>query len=297
MIKNEKLTSRTNILAVLKKLVGITLGAFVLAFSYNAFVIPFGLLSGGAAGFALTINYIMGIPVQWALFFLNLPLFFWGLKELNKEFVIYSLISMIILVFAIPTMQKVAIISKEIDLFLAAIFSGVFSGLGAGINFKFGSSFGGTDIVSLIFKKKWNVSVGNVSFGCNILVIIISLFFFPVKIALYTGISMWVASRVIDLVVDGLNHHKSVTIITEQNEIIAKKILNELHRGVTYLKGEGGYSRKQELVINCVVNHFEIAKLKEIVLQTDPNAFMFITETVDVTGRGFTHHTKNKQLC
>lgn len=285
---------RNNGLLVLKKLSGITLGAFVLAISYNAFVIPFSLLSGGAAGFALTINYIVDIPVQWALFFLNMPLFFWGLKELNKEFVVYSLISMIILVIAIPAVQSVAVISKDIDLFLASIFSGVFSGLGAGINFKFGSSFGGTDIVSLIFKKKRNISVGNVSFCCNILVIVISLFFFPIKIALYTGISMWISSRVVDLVVDGFTHHKSVTIITEKNEIIAKKILNELHRGVTYLKGEGGYSHKQELVITCVVNHFEIAKLKEIVLQTDPNAFMFITETVDVTGRGFTHHTKSK---
>ena len=111
-----------------------------------------------------------------------------------------------------------------------------------------------------------------------------SLFFFDPRIALYTIVSMWVNGKVTDRVIDGLDSNKSVTIISEQSVTIAARILNEISRGVTLLEGQGAYSGDPKKVINCVVNHYEIPKVKEIVLDLDPQAFMFVTETVEVMG-------------
>jgi uncharacterized membrane-anchored protein YitT (DUF2179 family) len=98
---------------------------------------------------------------------------------------------------------------------------------------------------------------------------------------------MWVAGKVMDVVIEGINRNKNVMIISKNNQVIADKILNDLNRGVTFLEGYGGFSKKPMDVINCVVNHYEMAKLKQIVGEIDPNAFMFVTETIEVAGEGF----------
>src|SRR5208337_4930370 len=116
----------------------------------------------------------------------------------------------------------------------------------------------------------------------NLVVILVSLFFFDPRIALYTIVSMWVNGKTTDRVVDGLDNNKSVTIISEQSDAIATRIMNEVSRGVTFLEGQGAYSGDPKKVITCVVNHYEIPKVKEIVLDADPQAFMFVTETVEV---------------
>jgi uncharacterized membrane-anchored protein YitT (DUF2179 family) len=170
------------------------------------------------------------------------------------------------------------------DLFLAAVFSGVIGGIGEGIILKAGASTGGTDITSIIARNKWNISVGAFSFYCNLAIILVSLFFFDPRIALYTVVSMWVNGKATDLVIDGLNNNKSVTIISEESAAIAGRIMNEVSRGVTFLEGQGAYSGDPKKVITCVVNHYEIPKVREIVMDVDPRAFMFVTETVEVMG-------------
>ncbi|OQA07322.1 MAG: hypothetical protein BWY65_01925 [Firmicutes bacterium ADurb.Bin373] len=174
------------------------------------------------------------------------------------------------------------------DLFLASVSSGVVSGIGIGIIFKLGASTGGTDIAAIIMKRKKNISVGATNFYCNIVVLSLSLFFFDLKIAMYTAISMWVTARVTDSVIEGFNRNKSVTIISSRSSEIARRIMKETDRGVTYLEGYGAYTGEGKKLINCIVSHYQIAKLKEIVLEVDSDAFIFITETVEVMGKGFT---------
>lgn len=140
------------------------------------------------------------------------------------------------------------------------------------------------DITSIIAKKKWNISVGAFSFYCNLAIILVSLFFFDPRIVLYTIVSMWVNGKTTDLVIDGLDSNKSVTIVSEESATIAARIMNEVSRGVTFLEGQGAYSGYPKKVIACVVNHYEIPKVKEIVLDVDPRSFMFVTETVEVVG-------------
>ena len=282
------LSLKGSLIAVLKKLAAVSIGATLLAITYNALIMPYGLLSGGIAGISLILNYIMGFPVQWGIFLLNIPVFLVGFKELNRSFMLYSMVGILVLVFAIPVV-KPYILVPEIDIFLASIFSGIVGGVGIGIALKFGLSFGGTDIIGMIMKKKLNISIGGFAFSVNLIILAISLLFFPIKIALYTVISMWVSSKVINAVLDGFNRYKSVTIITDKSNEIADSILKQLNRGVTFLEGQGAFSGQYKKVVNCVVNHFEIARIKNIVVEIDPYAFMFITETIEVSGKGFTY--------
>lgn len=272
---------------LLRKLAGIAIGAVLIAVAFNAFVIPYGLLSGGISGLALMGSYLYGFPLYMGIFILNIPIFLWGLKELEWKLMLYSAVGTAVVIAALP-LTAPYIPVPAIDIFLASVFSGVVGGIGGGFIFKLGASTGGTDIAAIIMKRKKNISVGATIFYCNIAVLALSLFFFDLKIALYTAISMWVGARITDAVIEGLNRNKSVTIISEKNDEIAERIMNEIDRGATFLEGHGAYTGEPKRLINCVVGHYELAKLKEIVLEIDRDAFIFITETVEVMGKGFT---------
>lgn len=280
-----------NISHIIKRLFGVLLGSILIAVAYNALLIPYGLLAGGMGGLALVGEYVFNLPVHIGFLLLNIPVFIWGIKELDKEFIFYSLICAILITVALPYSKQFVVV-PELDIFLASIYSGILSGLGIGIVFKFGASTGGNDIISVIMKQKKNISIGQFLIYFNIMVLCLSLYFFDLKIALYTAISMWVSGKIVDVVIDGVNRDKSVTIISDNNPLIAEQIMKELHRGVTYLNGEGAFSGNRKIVINCVLNHFEIAKIKRIVLKVDPNAFMYVTEIKEVLGRGFTLENK-----
>lgn len=276
-----------NSIVAAKKITGIIVGSILVVISYEAFVLPYNLLSGGVSGLALIGHYTFSFPFYLGIFLLNLPLFIWGLKMLDRKLIVYSAIGAGMVIILLPILGP-HIPKPNIDIFLASIASGVVGGLGGGITFRQGASMGGTDIISLIMKKKKNISVGTTSFYCNVFILVLSLFFYDIKIAMYTAISMWVGSKVTDSVVNGLSRNKYVTIISNKSPEIAERIMKEMHRGVTYLEGQGAFSGSSKLVINCVVNHFEIAKVKEIVAEVDKKAFVFVTETVEVMGRGFT---------
>lgn len=278
-------------LKMLKRLLGISIGSILIAISYNTLITPNGLLSGGIGGIALALHYLKGFPIYTTILILNIPIFIWAYKILDKEFLFYSLIGTLVFVFALPVIKPLlntVIPVPQLDLFLASIFSGIVSGIGIGITLKFGASTGGNDVISVILKKKANISIGKFSFIFNLLVLVTSLYFFELKIILYTFVSMWVSSYVTDFVLSGLDRKKSIMIISQKNDIIAERIMNEVHRGVTFLQGEGGYTHNTKLVLNTVANNFENAKIKEIVDEIDPRAFVYITEAVEVEGKGFT---------
>lgn len=272
---------------MLKRLLAIIIGGILIAVAYNALLIPHKLLSGGIGGIALAGQYLFHIPVYFGIFILNIPIFLWGLKELDKPFMFYSLVGTLAFIFALP-LTAPYIPKPDIDIFLASVFSGLINGLGVGIILKFGASTGGLDILSVIMRKKTNVAIGSFSFYFNLIVLALMLMFFKLEIILYTFISMWVSGKSIDFIMEGMIKKKSVIIISEKNDEIGDWIMNELHRGVTLLKGEGGFTGDNKLVLNTVLNNFEYAKLKQTINSIDPKAFMYITETSEVEGRGFT---------
>ncbi|SFG84384.1 Uncharacterized membrane-anchored protein YitT, contains DUF161 and DUF2179 domains [Desulfotomaculum arcticum] len=265
----------------------ISIGAFIVALNINTLVIPYHLITGGISGLAIILKYVINTPVYLMILVLNIPIFWWGYREINQRFLFYSLAGTVALSALLPLTRNLITV-PQLDLVLAAIFSGVLNGVGFGLIFKFQGSTGGTDIIAVLMKKKKNLGLGEVTFYSNLIIIVISLLFFPVEIGLYTIISIFITGKVVDSVITGLNTNKSVIIISEHATHIADQIINELHRGVTFFSGHGAYLKMHKSVLNCVINRFELARLKEIVLHIDPNAFMYISDASEVLGKGFT---------
>jgi uncharacterized membrane-anchored protein YitT (DUF2179 family) len=268
-------------------LLQIMAGSLLLAVSLNILLIPHGLLAGGVAGLALTFLYLFKIPVYLSILLINIPIFWWAAREINRQFLLYSLVGTLALTIFQPATYNL-IEPLQVDLVLASIFGGGLSGVGLGLVFRGHGSTGGTDIIAVILKKKKNMSIGEVGFYANLLVIIISLAFFPLAIGMYTIISMFVAGKMIDVTIIGLNLNKSVIIVSNMSEEIGGRIINEMHRGVTYFIGRGAFTRENKTIVNCVANRFELAKLKHIISETDPNAFVYISDASEVLGKGFT---------
>ena len=269
------------------KLIIIFFGGALGGIAFNAFILPYEILSGGISGLALIITYITPfMPLYLIIIALNIPLFIWGYFELDKKLIFYSLIGMITYSLAIPLTEPFIPV-PDVDIFLAVIFSGLLIGISSGTIIKFGGSSGGTEIISLILKKRLNLSVGTVSFTFNACLIIIALLFFPVKIALYTLISMWVTSQTADFILEGLTKNKAVTIITTKRNEVSFYIMTELNRGATIYNACGGFSGQDKTVITCVINNFEFAKLRNEIPHIDPGAFMYVSDTVSVAGGGF----------
>ena len=272
------------------KLFILIVGGVISSIAFNALIVPYGLLTGGVSGFALIINYLAGIPLYLTIIVLNIPLFIWGYRELDRKLVFYSLLGMLTFTVALP-LTKPYIAAPEIDIFLASIFSGLLVGFGCGMIIKFGGSSGGSDIVSLILKKKKNFSVGTVAFAFNASTLALSLILFPIKIALYTLISIWVTGKTVDFILDGLTKNKAVTIVTGKCDEISFYIMNQLNRGTTIYKATGGFSKQDKYVINCVINNYEFARLRNEITNIDPDAFMYVSDAVAVAGRGFNRGT------
>lgn len=285
-----KFLSKLNFREFLFKSFIILIGGLSVSISYSALVIPYNLLSGGVGGFALILGYLVDLPVYLGIFALNIPLFIWGFIELDKKLIFYSILGTLTLVVSLPLIQPYIIV-PELDLFLASIFSGVLTGFGTGIIIKYGGSTGGTDIASLVLKKNRNISIGTTSFSVNATIILLSVIFFPLKISLYTLISMWVAASIVDFILDGLSKNKSITIITSNCAEFEAYIMKELKRGVTIHSGYGGYSHSEKKIINCVINNYEFARLKTKAPQIDPEVFMYVTDAIEVTGKGFKRYS------
>jgi uncharacterized membrane-anchored protein YitT (DUF2179 family) len=272
--------------AIAANLLTITAGALLMAISLNALLIPHGLLSGGVTGLALILFYLFKMPVFLSIIILNIPIFWWGAREINVQFILYSLTGTLALAVLLPVTHGL-VPALQIDLILTAVFGGALSGAGLGLVFRGHGSTGGTDIVAFILRKKKSLGVGEVGFYSNLVIITVSLLFFPLNIGLYTVISMFVAGKMTDVVITGPNTSKSVIIVSKDPYRIGGRIMNELHRGVTFFAGIGAFTREEKAVVNCVANKFELARLKTIVTESDPNAFMYISDASEVLGKGF----------
>lgn len=267
------------------KIFYILLGSLIIAVSVNGLLIPHRLLSGGVTGLAILIHYFSGISTGFIIFLINIPIFLLGSKYISKRFTILSLIGMLSFAFFLNLTKNVSFPVE--DLILVAIFGGVLNGLGAGIVFRSRGSLGGTDIIAVIFNKYSAFSIGSILMSINAIILVLSALYFNLQLALYTMITMYISTQVVDFVQEGLNHRKNVIIISDKAEEIATRILLRVRRGVTFLHGEGAYTHKQREIIYCIIKSMELPKLKEMVAELDPQAFMAVTDTKEVLGRGF----------
>ena len=258
------------------------LGSLLCAFAINGILIPHRFVSGGFTGMALVIHYLFPFfPVALVYFLANVPLFIAGWFFISRRFFIYSTIGM--LLFAVA----VAWVDVDIpvqDKLLAALLAGLIQGAGSGIILKSVGSAGGTDILSVILLQRFSIRLGTTVLGFNILVLSAAAFFFSLEDALYTLIYLYVSAKIVDLVVTGLSQRKAVFIISPKWEKISARILREIHRGVTILRGQGAYSAREQQILYTVVTFQEVANLKQIVRREDPDAFVVVSDTTEVMG-------------
>ena len=265
----------------------ITLGIIIQAIGVNGLLRQANLLSGGVAGLSTAINYLSNINVGFITFLINVPIFILGFIFLEKDFLITSLINMVLFSVILGITQDIGTYIKIDDIFLQSIYGGILCGVGNGLVFRTKSSLGGTDIIGAILKIKRNIQIKNTSFAINIVIVSVSGVLFGVNLALYTLVSMFLNAQVMSYIKDALNNEKAVMVFSNNIEPIAEEIMQNLVRGVTFLQAEGGYTHKKKKVIYCVVLSKEIPKIKEIALKYDERAFISVNDINEVKGRGF----------
>jgi uncharacterized membrane-anchored protein YitT (DUF2179 family) len=210
------------------------------------------------------------------------------MKNMDKKFTIYSLVGIVTFSLSLILTRPLANILQINDELLYCIYGGVINGIGGGIVFAHHGSLGGFDIISILIKRKYsNLDIGKISFGINIIIVCFGALVFGLPSALYTLIAMYITTSVIDYIIKGLNKTKSIFIITEKEVQISEIILKQLGRGVTYLYGEGAYTKDYKKILYCIVPSAQLPALKKIVTDIDNKAFIAISDASEIHGRGF----------
>ncbi|QTL99901.1 DUF2179 domain-containing protein [Iocasia frigidifontis] len=267
-------------------ILGITVGSALAALSLVIFLIPNRIAAGGISGLATIIYYLTEFPVGILTLVLNIPLFIAVIKVLGLSFGIRTIYGMITFAVFIDLFQPVVPVLTH-DLLLATIYGGIVGGLGLGIVFNSRGTTGGTDMAAKLINHYTGLSVGESIFLADGIVVLLAGIFFNAEVALYAAIAIFIHSKVIDLVQEGLRFSKAVFIISTNPEAIKDEVMSELDRGVTILNGYGGYTGDEKDVLFCIISRTEVAKLKRVVSKIDRKAFVIITNVHEVLGEGF----------
>lgn len=262
-------------------------GAFIFSIGINTFAIANHLAEGGFTGIAILLHYVFGWSTGLVIFILNIPLFFIGYKVLGKQTMLYTIMGIIATTLFLELTENWQ--RPLDDLLLAALYTGLLVGMGLGLIFRAGGTTGGVDIIARLFQKYFGMSIGQVILIADMLVIISSIFVIGFDIMMYTLVSVFVGSQVINFVVEGLKISRAVTIISDLSSEIARQITNQLERGVTVYHGTGAYTGNPKKILYVVVSPRQVPRLKQIILQKDKNAFVVVHDVREVVGEGFTY--------
>lgn len=282
----------------------VALGSTIFAFSFSLFLEPNGLNCGGVSGFAMVLLEmipIQGITVGTLSILINIPLFLLGMMRLGKKFFFGSLLGMAFASLMIDVFDRIRIAELlnltwgRSDMMLSAICGGVISGLGLGMVFVVGASTGGSDILGRLLKRHLrNLPIGKIMLGMDVVVITLTgIAFGDVRNILYCAVTLFISSKLIDVVVYSMDYSKVAWIISDQYEAIAKKIDTDLGRGVTLMQSQGYFARKDKSVLLCAIKRKQVAELKELVDTVDSSAFVILQDAHQVLGDGFKRYNKN----
>lgn len=264
----------------------VLVGSAIVALAFNLFLLPNRIASGGVSGVSTIVYDIFGITpafTQWAF---NIPLFIAGIYFLGGfKYGVKTLVGTIFLPLIVYVTRDFE--AATLDPLLGALFGGLGVGLGLGIVFRANSSTGGTDLAAQIISKYTGLSLGNSVFMIDALIVATSAIVFNIELALYALIALYITGKTIDVVQMGVGYAKVALIISEKQAEVQQGILKDVDRGVTRLEGYGGYTDHKRPVLMCVVNQSEVTKLKQVVKNIDPLAFVVVTNATEVLGEGF----------
>ena len=273
--------------------VKILIGCALFGVGFNLFLQPHGLNAGGITGLSMVIVEVIDLgTIGLISALINLPLFALAGMKIGKRFFFSSLLGMALLSVAIDLFAFLPIPQTEV--LIGALYGGVVCGLGLGLVFTAEGSTGGSDIIVRLLKLKYQyVPIGVITTAFDVVVAVLTgIVFQDVNMALYSGVCIFVTGRVIDAVVYKFDYSKVAIVISQHHETIAKRIGDELHRGATYLDGQGVYSGRQTRVILTAVKKQQISELKQLVVDVDPDAFIIVQEAHQVLGDGFARYSK-----
>lgn len=266
------------------------LGSLIDAVAINMFTAPNQIAPGGITGIGTMLNYLFVTPIGMVNMLINIPIIIWAVLEIGYKLVAKSIAAIIIFSVAIDTMGLI-LPAYDGNPLLAAIFGGVLEGIGLGLVFMRGSTTGGTDMIARLLGRHFrHLSMGKLMLAVDMVIIAASaLVYQQLESALYATIAIFVSTRVIDTVLYGTDAGtgKMYFIISKKNEEIKQKILEQIDRGVTVIPALGGYSGEESEMLLCAVRRYEVAKINDIIHNTDRDAFVIVGEAGEITGEGF----------
>ncbi|MBT3261850.1 YitT family protein [bacterium] len=269
----------------LKNLALLILGCFILALGARGYIMPHNLMSGGLIGIAIIIEYLTSLDVGMMFALLNIPLFIFAWNKFSKKFLIYTLTAMLSLSFFLDFCKIFTPYLYLDDLLASCLVASIFFGVGWGLILKSGASAGGADIIFFYLHKKYGFAITKMNFISSAIIVLIGSIVTSFTLAVYTVIFLVAWSFILKQVLLGFKKYLLVLIISEKYQKITQMIMRDLGDGVTLLNGEGGYTNKKHKVIFCIITVRQIVKLKKFIAQTDPDAFVSISQTSEIQGK------------
>ena len=264
----------------MRNIIIIVLGSFITAVGFNLFMIPHRIISSGLSGIAMVLGILTPINTGILNLVLNLPLLIIGWLKLGKQFITYTIISVIV---TSASLLLLPINKISSDPLLSCLFGGVLVGVGAGVTFRAAGSTGGLDIIAMLLMKKRSFPLGALLGAMNTVVVVISGFIFGWDLAMLTLVGIYTASKVIDTI--HTSHIKlTLMIITKRGNDLKDILLAKLERGITVIEGKGAYSGNKQEILMTVITRYQLADVRNTINEVDPHAFVNITETTDVIG-------------
>lgn len=278
----------------------IIIGSFILAVGFDFFISPHRIVPGGVYGIAIVVHYLTvrmfsfwpdGIPIGFFGLILNIPLTIAGIKILGPKFGVKTIVGFIltsIFIDGITYLRPSGDIPLVDDVLLSCVFGGVLVGFGLGLIFKSRATSGGSDIIAMIIAKYTKLPLGKLMIYVDSAIVLIALVAFQDwQIPLYSWVVIYITGRAIDITIEGADYNKALLIISKKHVEIKHKLLYDLERGGTYLKGEGMFTGEEKQVIYTVVSRREVTILEEYISKIDPDAFITVMDAKEILGEGF----------
>lgn len=284
MVQTANAPKKISLSRLFRNFVFITIGAVIAAFALDSFLVPNNVIDGGIIGISMIISHVTKFNLGLIVVILNLPFILLALKKMGKLFVFQTLYANVILALSLNFFHQYKVTG---DVLLATVFGGITLGIGVGLILKNEASLDGTEILSLLVSKKFGFSVGEFIMGINLFIYLVAGKVFGWESAMYSIMTYFIASKVIDIVMEGMNSSKSVRIISDDAGQIGNALIEKLDISVTYLKGIGGYSGQDKDLIYCVISRLELPKMIEIIKEIDPSAFVSVVDVHETYGGRF----------
>jgi uncharacterized membrane-anchored protein YitT (DUF2179 family) len=277
---------RINIERMIKDTLFISLGVMSAAFGLESFLLPNHFLDGGVVGISLLANVMTGIDISYLIIIINLPFIYIGYTQVSKIFAIKTFVAIIVLALCLAFFPFPLITNDKL---LISFFGGFFLGLGIGLSIRGGSVIDGTEVLAIYTSRKTALTVGDIILILNIVIFSVAAYLINIETALYAILTYLVASKTVDFVVHGIEEYTSVMIVSEHSDEIKNAITEKMGRGVTVLRGKGGFGKRGHQledydVIYSVITRLELQKLKTEIAKIDENAFMVENSVNDIKG-------------